>query len=421
MANDFSREEIVAFEDMAQGFEDALVLSRNVATYDTSDEQMARSGDTVWRPMPYIGTSDDGMDQTGNFKSKTQLSVPATIGYSKSSTWSMDAKELRDALRQKTLGKAAKEILASDINTAVVAVASNQGTLVVKRTAAASGYDDVAECDAVMNEQGIPMYDRYLALSSRDYNGMAGNLAARQTMNDKPTNAYERSRVGPVAGFDTYKADYANRIAAAAGGGSLTIDTQTSAGNYHVPKATQTAATGEKSNYDNRYQTITISSTTNVAAGDCFTIAGVESVHHITKLATGQLKTFRVISVDSSTTMTVSPAIVSNQGGTEAERMYKNVSVTESASSAIVFLNTAAAAINPFWQGDAIELLPARYAVESGAGAAVMRYTTENGIDLVFQKQYDIEAMKFKYRADVLFGVVCKQPEMSGIMLFSQP
>jgi hypothetical protein len=86
-----------------------------------------------------------------------------------------------------------------------------------------------------------------------------------------------------------------------------------------------------------------------------------------------------------------------------------------------VFLNTAAAAINPFWQGDAIELLPARYAVDTGAGAAVMRYTTDNGIDLVFQKQYDINTMKFKYRADVLFGVVCKQPEMAGIMLFSQP
>jgi hypothetical protein len=29
--------------------------------------------------------------------------------------------------------------------------------------------------------------------------------------------------------------------------------------------------------------------------------------------------------------------------------------------------------------------------------------------------------MKTKYRLDTLFGVVNKQPEMSGIILFSQP
>jgi hypothetical protein len=36
------------------------------------------------------------------------------------------------------------------------------------------------------------------------------------------------------------------------------------------------------------------------------------------------------------------------------------------------------------------------------------------------QKFYDINTMKTKYRLDTLFGVVNKQPEMSGIMLFSQ-
>ena len=34
------------------------------------------------------------------------------------------------------------------------------------------------QCDALMNEQGVPSWDRYLALSTRDYNGMASNLAA---------------------------------------------------------------------------------------------------------------------------------------------------------------------------------------------------------------------------------------------------
>lgn len=420
MSNAFSKEERVAFEDMLEGFHDYLILSRNVSKYQTGDAEMERSGDVIWRPQPYIAQSEDGMDQTANFKNSTQLSVPATLGYSKSSPWIMDAKELRDALQEKRLGDAAKQKLASDINVAVMNVAANQGTLVVKRTAAASGFDDVAECDSLMNEQGVGMNDRYLALSSRDYNGMASNLAARQTMTGKPTTAYEKAYVGMVSSFETYKLDYAKRLAAAAGGGGLTIDTQASASNYYTPVATRVGVNGERSNVDNRYQTITISSTTNVAAGDCFTIAGVEATHHITKDSTGQLKTFRVISVDSATTMTVSPPIISNQGGTDAEAQYQNTVVTPSATAAIVFLNTVAANVNPFWQKDAIEILPGRYAVPDNAGAAVMRATTENGIELVWQKFYDINTMKTKYRLDTLFGVVNKQPEMSGIMLFSQ-
>ena len=56
----------------------------------------------------------------------------------------------------------------------------------------------------------------------------------------------------------------------------------------------------------------------------------------------------------------------------------------------------------------------------SDAGVQVMRGTTDQGIELVMQKFYDINTMKTKYRIDTLFGVCNKQPEMSGLILFSQ-
>lgn len=424
MANEFSKEERVAFEDMLEGFNDALVLSRNVNKYNTEQTMMERTSDIIWRPMPYIARTFDGMDQTGNFKNQTQLSVPSTIGFSKSSPWVMDAKELRDSLQEGRLGKAAYQKLASDVNVAIMNVASAQGSLVVKRTTAASGFDDVAQCEAVFNEQGIPMGDRYLALSTRDYNGMANNLsvASRSFGNAKSDNAYEKAFVGEVASFDTYKLDYANRIAAAAGGGGITINTTVAGAQFYVPKATSTAVTGERSNVDNRFQRVTVSSTASVVAGDCFTIAGNEAVHHITKQSTGQLKTHRVISVDSATTMTICPPLITGQGGSDAELQYQNIAVSGSgsATASIVFLNTTAAAINPFWHKDSLEIIPGRYAVPEGAGAAVMRGSTDNGIEFVWQKQYDINTMKTFYRADILFGVVNTNPEMNGIMLFGQ-
>lgn len=420
MANSFSKEEIVAFEQMMEGFQDALILSNNVSIYSTDSTMMERTGDIIWRPQPYIAQSFDGMDQTANFKNYTQLSVPATLGFSKSVPIILDAKELRDALQEQRLGDSARQKLASDINVAVMNTAANYGTLVVKRTTAAAGYDDMAQCDSIMNEQGVVSYDRYAALSSRDYNSMASNLAGRQTMQGKPVTAYEKSYVGQVASFETYKLDYANRLTAAAGSG-ITMDTRASATNYYVPKATSTAATGERSNVDNRFQTITVSSTTNVAAGDCFTVAGLDAVHHITKGDTGQLKTYRVVSVPSSTTLVITPPIISNQGGSDAEAQYQNCTATSTASNAaLTFLNTSTAAVNPFWQKDALELLPGRYAVPPDAGSMVMRASTDQGIEVVMQKWYDIDTMKTKFRWDVLFGVVMKQPEMAGIMLFSQ-
>jgi hypothetical protein len=421
MANAFSKEERVAFENLLEGFQDALVLSRNVSIYTTDQTMMERTNNTIWRPQPYISRSYPGTDMTSNFFDYTQLSVPATIGFNQSVPWIMTATELRDALQEQRLGDSAKQKLASDINVAVMNVASRQGTLVVKRLAAASGFDDVAQCEAIFNEQGVNFDSRYLALSTRDYNGMASNLAGRQTLTPKALTAYDRAFIGQVASFDTFKLDYANRIGVAAGSG-ITIDTRDAAVNYQVPKAvTSSPTTSERLNVDNRYQTVTVSSTTNVAAGDCFTIAAVNAVHHITKQDTGQLKTFRVISITNGTQMVISPGIVSNQVASPASTEYQNCVVnTKAANSAIVFLNTAAAPINCFWQKDAIEILPGRYAVPSDAGANVMRASTDQGIELVMQKQYDINTMKTRYRLDTIFGVVNKQPEMTGIILFGQ-
>jgi hypothetical protein len=425
MANSFSKEERVAFEDLLEGFQDALVLSRNVAIYNTDQTMMERANNTIWRPQPYIAQSINSTPGTpiSGYKAMTQLAVPATLGFSKTVPWEMTTLELRDALQEGRLGDSAKQKLASDINVAIMSSAANLGSLVVPIAAAAGDYDDIALCDAIMNEQGVPDYDRFLALSSRDYNGLAGNLVgtARSFGNAKSDRAYERSYVGMVASFETYKMDYANRLTAAAGAG-ITIDTSGAGtqANY-TPQATSTAVGGQI-NVDNRFQTVTVSSTTNVAAGDAFTITGVEAVHHITKQSTGQRKTFRVVSVDSPTTMTITPPIIGAQAvATDAQLQYKNVEVvTPSNTAAINFLNVNTASVNVFWQRDSLEILPGRYAVPSDAGVAVMRASTDQGIELVMQKFYDIDSMTIKYRLDTLFGVVNKNPEMSGILLFNQ-
>jgi hypothetical protein len=420
MSNSFSKEERVAFEDILEGFNDALVLSRNVSVYSTDQSMMERANNVIWRPQPYVAQSFSGMDQTLNFGDYTQLSVPASLGFQRSVPWVLDALELRDALQEGRLGDAAKQKLASDINVAIMNAAANLSSLVVTVNSAAGDYDDVALCDTVMNEQGVQAFDRFLALCSRDYNGMAGNLAVstRSFGNKVSEDAYRKGYVGNVAGFETYKFDYANRLRGDVN--TTTMSTLAAASNFWVPRATDVAVTGESANVDNRFQTITVTATANFAAGDAITISGVNACHHITKGDTGELKTFRVVQVLTGTTMVITPPLISNQGGSDAEAQYQNVIVTANAAATVSHKNIAAAPVNVFWQKDALEILPGRYSVPADSGAAVLRAATDQGIELVMQKQYDINTMKTKYRLDTLFGVVNKQPEMSGILLFGQ-
>jgi len=419
MVNSFSKEERVAFDQVFEKFEDGLVVSKLFNKYQLDDVTAERTGNTIWRPMPYIAQSFTGLDQSANFnRNYTQLSVPTTLGYTHSVPLTLSATELRDLLQEKRLGEAAMQRLASDINIDCSNLAALTGTVFVKRSSAASGFDDLAACDNAFNRVGVPMDSRKALLSSGDYNSMASNLATstRSFGNDISDPALRKAYVGPVAGFETYKLDYAYRKAAAAGSG-ITLN---AANQYYTPKATSTAATGQVSNVDNRFQQITVNSTTSVAAGDAFTIAGVNEVHHITKADTGSSKTFRVISVDSSTTMTISPPIISGGGGTDPELQYQNVSATPASTAAITWLNTVAGSVSPFWQADAFEIVPGNYRPNEDAGLAILRATTSQGVTVTMARQGAIGDLSCKYRWDVFYGLVNKQPEMTGAMMFSQ-
>jgi hypothetical protein len=422
MANSFSKEERVMFEDVLEGFNDALVLSKNVSKFSPDGATMARTGDTIWRPQPYIAQSFSGTDMTSNFKDYTQLSVPVTLGFSKSVPFVLTALELRDGLQEGRIAASAKQKLASDINVALLTVAANQGSLVIKRTAAASGFNDIAQCDTIMNEQGIPSYDRCIALTSRDYNNMADDLAkaSRSFGNNKSDQAYEKGLIGnDVAGFRAYKLDYGLNLTAAAGVG-VTVN---GANQYYTPKATVSGS--DLSNVDNRYQNLAITVTSGtVKVGDCFALASVNAVHHITKGDTGQAKTFRITAIVSggggTGTVTITPPIISGGGSTDVELQYKNVTATPANGAVVTFLNTVTSAMNVFWQKDALEIITGSYMIDPNAGALVMRGKTDQGLEVVMQKQYDINTMKHKIRFDTLFGVANKNPEMSGIELFSQ-
>ena len=421
MPSKFTHEERVMFDNVLEGFEDMLIIGRAATRFTPpGGEAMERQLDRFWLPAPQISASFDGFDQTANFMDGIELSVPVSIGFHKSVPIKLTSKNLRNATYLENKGKAAKQRLSSDINLALYNTVALQAALFSKITPNATGYDDISQADAMMTEIGVPVTDRVYFAAPRIANLIAGNLASRQTFDGEVQSAYSRANIGiDIAGFDVFKNDQTIRLAAA-GGGATTVN---GANQFWTPLAYSVAAgTGEIANVDNRGINLSITAATYAAIkiGDAFTILGVNSVHAITKQDTGQLQTFRVVAKPSAGVVTIYPAIISAQGGTGPEKEYQNVSATPAAGAALTWLNTVTGALNPFFEREALILVPGSFTVNPEDGWMVMQATTELGIAVTYARQGEINDLSVKARWDIDFGTALTNPLMAGVQMFGQ-
>ena len=420
MPSSFTKEERVMFDDMIAGFDDQLVIAKSAEKYEPlSPEEMVHTRDRFWVPAPMISASFDGFDQTSNFGDLTELSVPVSVGFHKVSPKRLSAKDLRNKTAMNNFAKAAKQKLSSDINYALFQRVALEGSIFVKRTVSPTGYDDIALNDAAMTEIGIPSTDRVQFLAPRVYNSMAGDLAKRAEATTRSSDAYGRAMINSdIAGFEVFKNDQSIRLGAATGG----TTTVNGANQYWVPSATTQLSSTEQVNLDNRYSTLTVTAVTyaNIKAGDAFTIAGVNSVHMVSKQDTGQLQTFRVISKPSAGVIQIAPALISGQGATSAELEYKNVTATPANGAAITWLNTTTAELNPFFVKGSLLLIPGSFTVDPEDGWNTMRATTDLGIAVQYTRQGEINDLSVKARWDIDFGTSLLNPQMAGNEAFGQ-
>jgi hypothetical protein len=427
MALNTARTITASFDDILAGFDEMLVVASEVETYNLpggpADQQ--RANDKVWRPMPYIPAVYDGFDQTSNFGDITRLFVPVSVGIHKAVPVKWGPKDGRDEASIARYFQDAALSLASTVNQSVYTTAVNNATLVSKRTVAPTGYDDLAAMGAIMTEQGIPNFNRKAFYSARDYLPMAGTIAKPAT-SDSPLSrtAYERAYIKTIGNFDLFENDQSKILTAAAGVGVTITNSQPL---YYTPVASTLDSDGNPTNIDNRRQIISIAvSSGTVKVGDAFTIAGVDSLHHVSKTDTGQLKTFRITRIVTGAggtgTVEIEPPIISGGGGTRAEAEYKNVTATPTNGASLTFLNTVTANQNLFFVKGAIELIPGSFVVDGDNGWKVVAKgtTPKLGLPIMYTQQGEINDLSVKGRLDIDYGVGALNPEMIGIQLFNQ-
>ena len=411
MANQFNREEIVLFERVIERFNTDTTVAQQAAKFSQPGSEMQRTGDQIWRSVPMISTTVDGLDITGNIGSITQLAVPATLTTVANVPFQMDAFEMRDPLYRERKAESAAQQLSARINRAIADNVKIWGSMTVPVSGPLTGYDDISLVDALYIENDVMGNDKTMVLGARDYNGMSGNLADR-TLMPRSEEALDSAMLGPISNFNTFKTSYAPRLQAAAG--TVTV----SGAQSYVPTSFTTAATGQTQNTDNRTMDLTVDTTTDVVAGDKFTIANVNALSHINKEDTGQLKTFSVVEVVDATTLRIAPPIIV-AGGSDAETDYANVTAVAADGAALTFLNTTSALSNVHFMNDSIEIFGGRLAFPD-QGLVVTRASTDSGIEIIFARQGDVLTGTTTYRMTMFFGVTNLNPEMNGVLIGNQ-
>ena len=124
--------------------------------------------------------------------------------------------------------------------------------------------------------------------------------------------------------------------------------------------------------------------------------------------------------MNSSTSLKISPPIISNGGSTDAEEANKNVDSTPADGASLTFINYDAADINPFFHKDAMYLTQGTYSYPSNTTTNYMQETTPNGFQLTYGCWDTGFNNNVYWKWLIKFGITMVQPEMAGVLLFSQ-
>ncbi|WP_297924674.1 P22 phage major capsid protein family protein [uncultured Agitococcus sp.] len=212
---------------------------------------------------------------------------------------------------------------------------------------------------------------------------------------------YREGVVGRTGGFDVFE----NTM--------IPVHTTGTYGGTPLTNGATQGSTGASNAYVATSSIITdgwTSGGTSLKAGDIVTFAGCYDVHPETKVSTGVLKKFVIVSDVSDTTgaitMTVSPAVIA--GGA-----YQNCSNRIADNSAITVLGTSATAYgqNLAFHKDAFTFVSADLDIPKGVDMAARERF--GNISMRFVRWFDGDSGQWKSRFDILHGMAALYPELA--------
>lgn len=411
----------VLFENAIDTYEDQTQLVEMTTVFEPNAENMQNAGNFVWRPVQQHAPVIEGWDLTGQETGIIEETYPAILGTPKNDFVKQRADDLRDMTFWERRGKQSGRQQATELNSSIATLIKNTGSLFY-RSNATSGYNFVAEGQALLNERQAVADDRCFVLNDRDTLTYASDLAARQTLQGRPETTWKTGQIGQnVAEFDLYTGSYLPNLV----GGADPATTVTADQSFAPQGGTVDATTGIVTNFDYRSATIPVAASASYNVGDKISIANggttVKSIGLADKNETNQAMTFTVVAKPSGTSLTIypKPIALDDPGLSVLEKAYANINTQILNTATVNRLNIdASAKTNLFWAKDSIEVvggsIPANL-FSQFSGNKVVTSRLKSGLDMYMVYDGDIDDMTFRFRLFTWYGLTNCNPSANGV------
>jgi len=416
----------VLFEKTLDTYEHQMQMLDLVTLFKPNDADMQNSGNVVWRPVQQHAPIIDGFDLTGLETDIVEETYPAVLGTPKNDFVEQRVDDLRDMQFWERRGEQSGKKQATELNRAIAALIANTGSLYFD-TAAVSGYDAIAEAQAILNERQKSSTEmRYTMLNDRDTLKYGKDLAARQTLQGRPDSTWATGQIGSnVAGFDVYTGSFNPNIT-----GNTATTTTTAAVSEKPEGGSVNATTLVVTNVDYRVGTISVTASAAFAVGDKvkFDNGGtdVTSIGLADKSLNDAAMTFTIVGIPDGTTLEVypKPIALDDAALSTLEKAYANIDTVITSGANVTTLNAFAGTkkVNTFWCKNSIEVTGGDAPVEllsTFGGMRVISDTMSNGQTLYMAYDGNIDKLTFKFRIFTWYGLTNSDPSANGIFTTS--
>lgn len=411
----------IMFENALETYEPQDMLLRTTTFFEPDGSTMQNSGNTIWRPVQQHRPVLPGWDLTGQEQGIIEETYAAYLGIPNNDLVSLRADDMRDKRFWENAGKEAGRQQATQLNKDIATSVATQGSLFY-RTNAASGYDVVAEAQALMNERQGKKTDRMFILNDRDNLKYAKDLAGRQTVQGRPETTWATGQIGQnVAEFDIYTGSFMPNLV----GGADPATTVTANQSFAPTAGTVNAVNNTVTNVDYRYATIPVTASAAYNIGDKVTIANggtaIRSVGLADKSDTGQAMTFTVTGKPSGTSLQISPKPIAldDPALSALEKAYANVNTRILNNATVNRVNVdASKKVNLFYDKDAVEVLGGTIPADlfkSFDGLKVINQTMKNGLKMYMIYDANMINMQLRFRLFTQYGITIKDPSRCGV------
>lgn len=393
MSNTLITPTIIAKESLRL-LKNKLVMARLVHTDYTKEFKKVGSTIEIRKPVKFIANSG-----------ATRVNQDVTEGYTTLAinnqehvSWNFTSQELTltvDQYRERYLNSA-MAALAQKVDSSLTANYSSVAQWTGTAGTTPANFLTLGGAHQMLVEHAAPVEE--------DLSAVLNPAAALKIANDlktlftpqKTLTALERVKIGPYAGFDTYRSNSIIQHTVGAYAGTPLVNGASQNSNSSPQADSMTLNTDGWSN----------SITGVLKAGDVFTIAGVYDVNPMTYQSLGYLKQFVVLS-DANSGATTGPAALTIAPAIVDTGPYQNVTATPADNAAITVVTGTAStqyAQNLCFHKNAFALVWAPLEMPDGAAFKAMETDPDTGMSVRVVKQYDIDNDRDVIRLDILFG-----------------